>query len=117
MTVEKKRWSKVDLPSNADGPYEVYVNGIVQVEGTDYEVEGMTLYFFRPIRNEEKLGFFRWLILFIGIAGSYKQNDSVDVGCTVNGIREHLVNRPIVQLETPTDEERGMLIGAYSPGG
>jgi hypothetical protein len=117
MTEEKKRWSKVALPSNAEAPFEVYVNGIVQTEGKDYEVADMSLYFFRPIRNEEKLGFFRWLILFIGIAGSYKQNDSVDVGCTVNGVREHLVNRPIIQLELPTDEERGMLIGSYSPGG
>jgi hypothetical protein len=117
MNEQKKRWSRVDLPSNAEAPYEVYVNGIVQTEGSDFEVDGLSLFFFRPIRNEEKLGFFRWLILFIGIAGSYKQNDSVDIGCTVNGVREHIVNRPIVLLETPTDEERGMLIGSYSPGG
>jgi hypothetical protein len=113
MTSEKKRWSKVSLPAGTADPIEVYVNSITQKPGVDYEREGDTLYFFRPIRNEEKLGFFRWLILFIGIAGSYKQNDSVDVG-SANG---HHVNLPITQIEVPTDEERGMLIGSYSPGG
>jgi hypothetical protein len=113
MTEEKKRWSKVELPAGTADPLDVYVNSITQKPGADYEREGDTLYFFRPIRNEEKLGFFRWLILFIGIAGSYKQNDSVDVGSPSG----HYVNLPIVQIEVPTDEERGMLIGSYSPGG
>jgi hypothetical protein len=118
----KKRWSAVDLPHGATGPYDVYVNGRKQVEGEDYvpdtsEAGGTSLYFFRPIRKEAKLGFFRWLILFIGIAGSYKQNDSVDVGCKLDGQSEHLVNLPIRILIEPTEEERGMLIGSYSPGG
>jgi hypothetical protein len=113
MTEEKKRWSKVTLPAGTKDPIEVYVNSITQRPGVDYEREGDTLYFFRPIRNEEKLGFFRWLILFIGIAGSYKQNDSVDVSSP----GAHHVNIPIEQIEVPTDEERGMLIGSYSPGG
>ena len=65
MTEEKKRWSKVVLPEDVADPIEVYVNSITQRPGVDYEREGNTLYFFRPIRNEEKLGFFRWLILFI----------------------------------------------------
>ncbi|MBI2691719.1 MAG: hypothetical protein HYX29_07245 [Solirubrobacterales bacterium] len=113
MSQEKKRWSKVTLPAGTADPIEVYVNSITQRPDEDYEREGDSLYFFRPIRNEEKLGFFRWLILFIGIAGSYKQNDSVDVGSPSG----HFVNLPIIQIEVPTDEERGMLIGSYSPGG
>lgn len=115
--LEKKRWSKVELPAGATGPFEVYVNSVTQVDGTDFEIEDGVIYFFRPIRKEAKLGFFRWLILFIGIAGSYKQNDSVDVGCTLGGVRQHLVNLPIVVLVEPTEEERGMLHGSYSPGG
>jgi hypothetical protein len=109
----KKRWSKVELPADTVPPFNVFVNGIRQVEGEDYELEDHTLYFFRPIRKEQKLGIFRWTVLFFGIAGSYKQNDSVDV----HGRRGHHVNLPIVQLEIPTDEERGMLLGSYSPGG
>lgn len=112
MSQKKKRWSKVALPAGTEDPIEVYVNSITQKPGEDFEREGDTLYFFRPIRNEAKLGFFRWMIIFIGIAGSYKQNDSVDV----SGAHGHYVNLPITQIEVPTDEERGMLIGSYSPG-
>ncbi|MFT4048308.1 MAG: hypothetical protein QM648_00540 [Solirubrobacterales bacterium] len=115
--LEKKRWSSVTLPSGTSGPYEVYVNSVTQKEGEDFEIEGDVIYFFRPIRKEAKLGFFRWLVLFIGIAGSYKQNDSVDVGCVIEGHRDHLVNLPIEVLIEPTEEERGMLVGSYSPGG
>lgn len=115
--LEKKRWSKVDLPAGASGPFEVYVNSVTQTEGVDFEIEDGSIYFFRPIRKEAKLGFWRWLILFIGIAGSYKQNDSVDVGATVDGARQHFVNLPIEVLVEPTEEERGMLVGSYSPGG
>jgi hypothetical protein len=113
MTEVKKRWSKVVLPAGTVEPLEVYVNGIAQKPGEDYEVEFETIYFFRPIRKEEKLSRFRWVIMFIGIAGSYKQNDSVDVGSPSG----HFVNLPIIQVEIPTDEERGMLTGSYSPGG
>lgn len=114
---DKKRWSRVVLPDGATGPYEVYVNGVEKVVGEDYEIEGTSVFFFTPIRKEAKLSGFRWLVMFIGIAGSYKQNDSVDVGCTLNGQQQHLVNLPIEVLIEPTEEERGMLIGSYSPGG
>jgi hypothetical protein len=113
MTSEKKRWSKVALPADTTPPLKVYVNGIEQTPGVEYEIDGDTIYFFRPVKNEDKLGFWRWLSIFIGIAGSYKQNDSVDV----SGGHGHHVNLPIVQIEIPTEEERGMLIGSYSPGG
>lgn len=116
-SAERIRFSSVDLPEDSQGPYEVFANGVPQVEGEHYEQEGMTLYFFRPIRQEEKLGFWRWLSIFIGIAGSYKQNDSVDVVCSSQGQRKHHVNLPIDVLKTPTEEERGMLMGSYSPGG
>ena len=37
------------------------------------------LVFERPLAEEGRLGFWRWLSLFLGIAGTYRQNDSVDV--------------------------------------
>lgn len=121
MTEEKTRWSKVDFPPDADPDaaesVEVYCNGIKQEPGTDYEIGEHEIFFFKPIRKEEKLSGFRWLIMFIGIAGSYKQNDSVDVVCSSQGQRKHHVNLPIDVLQFPTEEERGMLMGSYSPGG
>jgi hypothetical protein len=55
------------------------VNGIAQEEGADFHVEGRTLVFERELRTEGNLGFWRWLSLWVGIAGTYRQNDSVDV--------------------------------------
>ena len=116
MTDSKKRFSSVDLPADAEDPIEVFVNGVRQAEGEHFEREGGTLFFFRPIRQEEKLGFFRWASIFIGIAGSYKQNDSVDVTFNRGGERDIVTALPITVLVEPTEEERGMLVGSYSPG-
>lgn len=124
MTDEHIRWSKVDFPADADptdaAAIEVYVNGIKQAAGDDYEISAADreIYFFKPIRKEKKLGWWRWFWLFIGVAGSYKQNDSVDVVCRTNsGQQKHHVNLPIDVIREPTEEERGMLMGSYSPGG
>jgi hypothetical protein len=117
VTAEKKRFSSVNLPENADGPYEIFVNGVPQHDQDDYVLEDRTLYFFKPIRKEEKLGFWRWLVLFIGIAGSYKQNDSVDVTFTRDGARFIDTGLKITVLIEPTEEEKKSLAGSYSPGG
>jgi hypothetical protein len=71
--------SVVDLPPDVGLPFEVFLNGVPQREGRDFKVEGHTLVFERPLSEEGRLGFWRWLSLFLGIAGTYRQNDSVDV--------------------------------------
>jgi hypothetical protein len=73
-----ERWL-VPLPRGAERPYRVFVNGVPQQEGRDYEVEGHALVFRRPLAKEGRLGFWRWLLMFLSIAGTYRQNDSVDV--------------------------------------
>ena len=45
------------------------------------------LVFERNLASEGRLGFWRWLSLFLGAAGTYRQNDSVDVIYEVNGRR------------------------------
>jgi hypothetical protein len=60
-------------------PLEVYVNGVLQREGGDYAVEGGTLVFSRELRQEGRLGFWRWASIVFGAAGTYRQNDVVDV--------------------------------------
>ncbi len=69
----------VQLPGDVFGPFEVYVNGIPQQEGRDFERRGQSLVFRRALQREGRLGFWRWLSLLLGIAGTYRQNDSVDV--------------------------------------
>jgi hypothetical protein len=71
--------TRVPLPADTTRPFEVYVNGVPQREGVDFRVEGGVLVFDRPLRSEGKLGFWRWLSMSIGMAGTYRQNDSVDV--------------------------------------
>ena len=55
------------------------MNGIEQHEGDDFHVDGRTLVFERELRTEGKLGFWRWTLIFVGVAGTYRQDDSVDV--------------------------------------
>jgi hypothetical protein len=71
--------SVVELPPEVSEPYEVFLNGVPQRPGNDFRVEGRTLVFERPLAKEGRLGFWRWLSLFLGIAGTYRQNDNVDV--------------------------------------
>ena len=77
----------VELPAHVQPPYEVFVNGVPQVDGEDYEVFGSTLVFERPLAREGKLGAWLWIRMLLGIAGTYRKNDSVDVVYTLNGLR------------------------------
>ena len=71
--------TRVRLPADVIRPFEVYVNGVPQTEGFDFDVEGRTLLFTRELKSEGKLGFWRWTSMFLGIAGTYRRDDKVDV--------------------------------------
>ncbi len=71
------RW-RVKLPPGVRPPFEVYVNGVPQREGTDYEVAKGALLFDRPLAKEGRLSLWRWFLGAWGI-GTYRRNDSVDV--------------------------------------
>ena len=88
--------TRVRLPADLVRPFAVFVNGVAQVEGRDYRIEGRTLVFDRELRTEGKLGFWRWLSLWVGIAGTYRQNDSVDVTYQRNG-------KPVVATKLPLE--------------
>ena len=77
-------------------PFEVYVNGVGQRLGTDYRVEGDTLVFSRPLAHEGRLGFWRWLSIFLGFAGSYRKHDNVDVVYERGGRRAVASGLPLV---------------------
>ena len=90
--------TRVRLPADVVRPFEVYVNGVPQVEGTDYEIEGRTLVFRDQLRTEGKLGFWRWTSILVGIAGTYRQNDSVDVVYQRGGRRVVATKLPLEPL-------------------
>ena len=69
----------VPLPASVTEPFEVFVNGVRQEPGVDYEVFGRTLRFAKPLAREGRLGLLRWASMFFGVAGTYRKNDSVDV--------------------------------------
>lgn len=75
---------RVRLPRGAQQPFRVFLNGVPQTEGTDYEVNDRDLVFDRPL-EKERLGFWRWTAIFFALFGTYRKNDSVDVQYTVGG--------------------------------
>lgn len=76
---------KVRLPRGAERPIRVYVNGIEQAEGDDYRIAQGFVVFNRDIIKEEKLSGLRWLSMLIGVVGTYRKNESVDVEYTLTG--------------------------------
>jgi hypothetical protein len=87
VTDEARRRTRVPLPADVTRPFEVFVNGVPQVEGHDYVVRSGALVFDRELRGEGKLGAARWTSMVLGVAGTYKQNDSVDVVYDADGRR------------------------------
>jgi len=93
--------SQVDLPAGVGAPFEVFVNGVEQQPGVDFTQVGRTLVFGRELRQEGRLGFWRWLSIFLGVAGTYRRNDTVDLVYTAAGRRvvASLATRPAAQPE------------------
>lgn len=79
------RW-RVQLPGNVRPPFEVFVNGVPQQEGVDFELApaGDALLFLHELAHEGKLGFWRWFLGAWGI-GTYRRNDVVDVRYSLDG--------------------------------
>jgi hypothetical protein len=79
--------ARVALPPAIAAPLDVYVNGVKQERGRDFEVRGRELVFNRSLAQEGRLGFIRWLSIFLGFAGTYRKHDSVDVVYEAGGRR------------------------------
>lgn len=77
----------VPLPPDVSEPFDVYVNGVLQERGRDFTLEGRELRFTKPIAHEGGLGLLRWASIFLGIAGTYRRHDAVDVVYEVSGRR------------------------------
>ena len=70
---------RVKLPQNAGPPYAVFINGVRQEEGSDYSVRGDAIVFERPIVKEGKVSGVRWLAMLLGLFGTYRKHEVVDV--------------------------------------
>lgn len=86
---------RVKLPRGAEPPFTVFINGIEQSEGSDYAVEGTEIVFGRPI-VKEKVGAGRWLAMYLGLFGTYRKNETIDLQFTRDGKVELLSDLPVV---------------------
>jgi hypothetical protein len=78
---------RVRLPKGAGEPIVVYVNGVAQAPGVDYNLEGSEVVFTRDIVKEE-IGMSRWLAMYLGFFGTYRKDETVDVQYTAGGRTE-----------------------------
>jgi hypothetical protein len=69
---------RVKLPASAEPPFTVFINGIEQSEGADYSIDGGEIVFSRPI-VKEKVGAGRWLAMYLGLFGTYRKDETIDL--------------------------------------
>jgi hypothetical protein len=69
---------RVRLPRGAERPINVYINGIQQQEDVDYELGHGEIVFSRQI-VKEKVGTGRWMAMYLGLFGTYRKHETVDV--------------------------------------
>lgn len=89
---------RVKLPRGAEPPFTVFINGIEQSEGGDYSVEGGEIVFGRPI-VKEKVGAGRWLAMYLGLFGTYRKDETIDLQFTRAGKVELISDLPVVPYE------------------
>jgi len=69
---------RMKLPAGAEAPYVVFINGVEQREGADYDVRAGEIVFRRQI-VKEKVGTGRWLAMYLGLFGTYRKNETIDL--------------------------------------
>jgi hypothetical protein len=75
---------RVRLPRGAEPPIRVYINGVEQQEGTDYELRPGEIVFKRQI-IKEKVGVGRWMAMYLGLFGTYRKHETIDVEYRLGG--------------------------------
>ena len=91
--------TRAELPAEVGLPLQVFLNGVEQEAGRDYRLEGRALLFERPLEREGRLGPWRWLSMLLGIAGTYRRNDTVDVVYERGGRRLVATGLPLRSAE------------------
>jgi hypothetical protein len=86
--------SRIDLPAGIGASYEVYVNGVRQTSGQDFDRIGNELIFHRKLAQEGRLGPIRWLSMLLGVAGTYRKHENVDVVYEAGGRRTVVSLKP-----------------------
>ena len=86
---------RVKIPVGAEPTYTVFINGVEQTEGEDFNIEDRELVFTRPIVKEE-MGTSRWLAMYLGLWGTYRKDEKVDIQFQRNGKTELVADLDVV---------------------
>ncbi|TML98318.1 MAG: hypothetical protein E6G03_00510 [Actinobacteria bacterium] len=87
--------SRLHLPPGVGDRYQVYVNGVLQEPGRDFDRVGDELIFRRTLAQEGRLGPIRWLSMLLGVAGTYRKHETVDVAYEVDDRRRVATLTPV----------------------
>ena len=85
---------RMKLPAGAGAPYTVFINGVEQREGADYKLAAGEIVFTRQI-VKEKVGTGRWLAMYLGLFGTYRKNETIDLQFMREGKVELLSDLPV----------------------
>ena len=89
---------RVHIPNGAEEPLTVFINGVEQRQGVDYEIEGNEVRFVKPIIKEE-IGTGRWLAMYLGLFGTYRKDEKVDLQYKRKGSVELRSDVPVIPFD------------------
>jgi hypothetical protein len=72
------------LPRGAQEPIRVHINGVEQPRGEVWDVRNGEIVFTRPIVKEQ-VSKGRWMAMYLGLFGSYRKNETVDIEYSLGG--------------------------------
>lgn len=72
------------LPRGAQEPIRVHINGVEQPRGEVWDVRQGEIVFARPI-IKESVSRGRWMAMYLGLFGSYRLNEAVDIEYSLGG--------------------------------
>lgn len=98
LEIPKKSYAageRVRIPNGAEPPLTVFINGVEQRQGVDYEIDGNEVRFVKPIVKEE-IGTGRWLAMYLGLFGTYRKDEKVDLQYQRQGKVELRSDVPVI---------------------
>jgi hypothetical protein len=85
---------RVKLPAGAEPPFTVFINGVEQSRDL-YAIEGREIAFSRPI-IKEKVGTGRWLAMYLGLFGTYRKDEKIDLQFSRDGKVQLVPDLPVI---------------------
>jgi len=76
---------RVKLPKGAEPPIRVYLNGVEQTAAKYYDLRRTEIVFKRSIVKEGKVGGARWAAMYLGLFGTYRKHETIDIEYRLNG--------------------------------